>query len=159
MNPLGVGSSLRHCNNKAPALIYIPLEPRRLLLFLSAKEVNKKTVVAAPASLKIVFITLNRRNYEIVSMASPFESSTLRCLKITEVSLSRCVLKMVALRLQTACAFTLHKSDFLNAHQLMRQIKVSLSRWLKNMASAMGAGRFCRHYNRWLRSLSGVEGR
>ena len=60
-DPLGVGSSLRHCNNKAPALIYIPLEPRRLFLFCQQKR-KQKTVVAAPASLKIVFITLNRKN-------------------------------------------------------------------------------------------------
>ena len=42
--------------------ISIPLEPRRLLLFLSPKTVNKKSVPAESASLKIGSTTLKVRN-------------------------------------------------------------------------------------------------
>ena len=42
--------------------ISIPLEPRRLLLFLSPKTVNKKSVPAESASLKIGYTTLKVRN-------------------------------------------------------------------------------------------------
>ena len=42
--------------------ISIPLEPRRLLLFLSPKTVNKKSVPAESASLKIGNTTLKVRN-------------------------------------------------------------------------------------------------
>ncbi len=42
--------------------ISIPLEPRRLLLFLSPKTVNKKSVPAESASLKIGNTTLKARN-------------------------------------------------------------------------------------------------
>ena len=37
---------------------FVPLKPRRLLLFLSPKTVNKKSVSAESASLKIAFISL-----------------------------------------------------------------------------------------------------
>ena len=40
----------------------IPLEPRGLLLFLSPKTVNKKSVSAESASLKIACTTLKVRN-------------------------------------------------------------------------------------------------
>ncbi len=42
--------------------ITIPLVPRRHLLFLSPKTVNKKSVSAESASLKIVCTTLKVRN-------------------------------------------------------------------------------------------------
>ena len=54
-------SRSRDCDNSRPP-IFFPLEPRRLLLFLSAKKVNKKTVSAESASLKIGSTSLKVRN-------------------------------------------------------------------------------------------------
>ena len=51
------------------SLFYVSLKPRGLLLFLSPKKVNKKSVSAASASLKIDFTALKIRNLP------PFHSS------------------------------------------------------------------------------------
>ena len=47
----------------------IPLEPRGLLLFLSPKTVNKKSVSAESASLKIAFTTLKVINLSSLRFA------------------------------------------------------------------------------------------
>jgi hypothetical protein len=44
------------------SLFYVSLKPRGLLLFLSPKKVNKKSVSAASASLKIDCTALKVRN-------------------------------------------------------------------------------------------------
>ncbi|MBQ2351525.1 MAG: hypothetical protein II394_04865, partial [Bacteroidales bacterium] len=59
--------------NKAYLLGYYSLKPRRLLLFLSPKTVNKKSVSAASASLKIVFGMLKRIN--LIPPCSIFEQN------------------------------------------------------------------------------------
>ncbi len=51
-------------------IMTIPLEPRRLLLFLSPKTVNKKSVSAESASLKIGYTMLKSINLPYVRVAS-----------------------------------------------------------------------------------------
>ncbi len=57
---------------------YFPLEPRRLLLFLLSKKVNKKNMSAASASLKIGYTSLKRRNLPSASNSLPFYTPFLR---------------------------------------------------------------------------------